>query len=65
MEFLVLKADRNSIRPSVDVRWGISSESKLAATIYPDFSQVEADVRQLNLNQRFAFYYPERRPFLR
>lgn len=55
--------DRNSIRPSLDVRWGISSESKLAATIYPDFSQVEADVRQLNLNQRFAFYYPERRPF--
>jgi hypothetical protein len=55
--------DQDSIRPSLDVRWGISSESKLAATIYPDFSQVEADVRQLNLNQRFAFYYPERRPF--
>ena len=55
--------NKDTIRPSLDVRWGISSESKLAATIYPDFSQVEADVRQLNLNQRFAFYYPERRPF--
>ena len=55
--------NKDTVRPSLDVRWGISSERKLAMTIYPDFSQVEADVRQLNLNQRFAFFYPERRPF--
>ena len=52
-----------SIRPSLDLRWGLTSETVLTATINPDFSQVEGDVRQINLNQRFAFYYPERRPF--
>ena len=29
----------------------------------PDFSQVEADVAQLNVNQRFALFFPEKRPF--
>ena len=51
------------IRPSLDLKWGISSDTGITATINPDFSQIEGDVRQLNLNQRFAFYYPERRPF--
>lgn len=31
--------------------------------MHPDFSQVEGDPSQLDLNQRFAFYFPERRPF--
>lgn len=52
-----------SVMPSLDLRWGLNSESVLTATVNPDFSQVEGDVRQINLNQRFAFYYPERRPF--
>ena len=51
------------LRPSFDMLWGLSSNTGLAATINPDFSQIEGDVRQLNLNQRFAFNYPERRPF--
>jgi hypothetical protein len=51
------------IRPSFDLRWGLNSDTGVAATINPDFSQIEGDVRQLNLNQRFAFFYPERRPF--
>ncbi len=50
-------------QPSLDLRWGLTSETVLTATVNPDFSQVEGDVRQINLNQRFAFYYPERRPF--
>src|SRR5438477_4943 len=33
------------------------------ATANPDFSQVEADVGQVTLNQRFALFYPEKRPF--
>src|SRR5581483_10760292 len=32
-------------------------------TIRPDFSQVEADVGQVTTNQRFALFYPEKRPF--
>ena len=53
----------DNFRPSFDFLWGPTSNTGLAATINPDFSQIEGDVRQLNLNQRFAFYYPERRPF--
>ena len=54
---------KDAIRPSGDLRWGITANTGLTATINPDFSQVEGDMRQLNLNQRFAFAYPEQRPF--
>ncbi len=45
------------------VRWGISQNLGLAATAHPDFSQVEADVGQVTVNERFALFYPEKRPF--
>ncbi len=32
-------------------------------TIIPDFSQIESDAPQIDLNTTFAFYYPEKRPF--
>jgi hypothetical protein len=35
----------------------------LNATVNPDFSQIEADVRELEVNTRFAIQYPEKRPF--
>jgi hypothetical protein len=35
----------------------------LSGTYNPDFSQVEADAWQLDINQPFALYYSERRPF--
>lgn len=53
----------DSIRPGFDARVGLSEDMGLAATVNPDFSQVEGDIRQIDLNQRFAFLYPERRPF--
>jgi Domain of unknown function (DUF5916)/Carbohydrate family 9 binding domain-like len=43
--------------------WGFTSNLTLSATINPDFSQVEADAGQLDLNTQFALYYPEKRPF--
>lgn len=46
-----------------DVRWGIRQNLTLNATVNPDFSQVEADVGQVTLNERFALFYPEKRPF--
>lgn len=49
--------------PGLDVRWGITPSLSLNATANPDFSQVEADVAQLDVNTRFALYYPEKRPF--
>jgi hypothetical protein len=45
------------------VRWGVTSSLTAVGTAKPDFSQVEADVGQVSANQRFALYYPEKRPF--
>ncbi len=43
--------------------WGVTNGLGLSATAHPDFSQVEADVAQVTLNQRFALFFPEKRPF--
>ena len=48
---------------SFDLRWGITQDTYLNATINPDFSQVEADVAQLDINQTFSLFFPERRTF--
>jgi hypothetical protein len=47
----------------LDVKWSPTAASALDATLNPDFSQVEADVPQISVNQRFALFYPEKRPF--
>ena len=39
---------------SLDVRWGISQDLYLNATLNPDFSQVEADSAQLDINNTFS-----------
>ncbi|MEW6368386.1 MAG: DUF5916 domain-containing protein [Acidobacteriota bacterium] len=44
-------------------RWGLTTNLTLAGTINPDFSQVEADALQLDINEPFALFYPEKRPF--
>ncbi len=48
---------------SLDVRWGITQDIYLNATINPDFSQVEADSTQLDVNNTFSLFFPERRTF--
>ena len=45
------------------MRWGITPDLTLDVTLNPDFSQVEADVAQLEENTTFALFYPETRPF--
>ena len=47
----------------LDVHYGVTPNLSLDGTVKPDFSQVEADVGQVTLNQRFALFYPEKRPF--
>ena len=47
----------------LDVAWNLTSEMTVNATVNPDFSQIEADVARLSANQRFALFFPERRPF--
>ncbi|MFI5243866.1 MAG: DUF5916 domain-containing protein [Gemmatimonadales bacterium] len=46
-----------------NVRWGMGSNFVLNGTIKPDFSQVEADATQIAVDERFALFYPEKRPF--
>ena len=52
----------NGITAGVDVKYGLSSNLTLDATINPDFGQVEADPAQLNLTA-FETFFEERRPF--
>lgn len=47
----------------VSGRWAITPSTSLQATLNPDFSQVEADAAQLDVNTRFALSFPEKRPF--
>lgn len=46
-----------------DVKWTPSATGAVDLTINPDFSQVEADVPQITVNQRFAVFFQEKRPF--
>lgn len=46
-----------------DVKWNPTASGTIDATINPDFSQIEADVPQITTNQRFALFFPEKRPF--
>ena len=41
----------------VDVKWNPTANSTIDATIRPDFSQVESDVPQIAINQRFALFF--------
>lgn len=45
-----------------DIKYGITSDFTLTATINPDFGQVEADPATFNLSE-FENYFEERRPF--
>jgi hypothetical protein len=45
------------------VKYGITSQLVLDATVNPDFSQVEADAGQVDVNLRYQLFYPEKRPF--
>jgi len=47
----------------VSVRWGITPDMTANLAINPDFSQVEADAAQLDINNQFALFFPEKRPF--
>lgn len=51
------------VDPGLSLRWGITPEITANLAINPDFSQVEADVAQLDVNNQFALFFPEKRPF--
>ena len=47
----------------VGLKYGISSNLTFDFTYNPDFSQVESETQQIDVNQRFPINYPELRPF--
>jgi Domain of unknown function (DUF5916)/Carbohydrate family 9 binding domain-like len=52
----------NDIGIGFDAKMGLTSALNLDLTVRPDFSQVEVDVQQTNLD-RFELFFPERRQF--
>jgi hypothetical protein len=54
--------DKTDLNPGANLRFGFTNVS-VDATVNPDFSQVESDAGQVTVNQRFALFYAEKRPF--
>jgi hypothetical protein len=54
--------DKTDISPGANLRLGFTNLS-IDATVNPDFSQVESDASQVTANERFALFFPEKRPF--
>jgi len=57
------KDPKEKYDPGITAHWGITPSLTLSGTINPDFSNIEADILQLDINNQFAIYYPEMRPF--
>ncbi|MBN1388273.1 MAG: carbohydrate binding family 9 domain-containing protein [Bacteroidales bacterium] len=55
--------DERSPKFSLTTKYGITSQLILDGTLNPDFSQVEADAGQVDINLRYRVFYPEKRPF--
>lgn len=47
----------------INVKYGVTSNLTADFTLNPDFSQIESDRPQVEVNQRFALFFPELRPF--
>lgn len=47
----------------LNLKYGLTSNVVLDFTYNPDFSQIEADRPQIEVNQRFPLFYEEKRPF--
>jgi hypothetical protein len=60
-EELVRGDDQNDV--SLTVKYGITSDLILDGTVNPDFSQVESDAGQIDINLRSPLFFPEKRPF--
>jgi len=47
----------------LDLKLTPNATDAVDVTIKPDFSQVESDTAQISANERFALFFPEKRPF--
>ena len=57
------QASRRKADFGASVKYGITSTVTLDATINPDFSQVESDAFEVEVNNRFPVFFSEKRPF--
>ncbi len=48
---------------SLGMKYPVTPSITAEVTMNPDFSQVESDATQIDVNQTFALFYPEKRPF--
>ncbi|MFN8548017.1 MAG: carbohydrate binding family 9 domain-containing protein [Candidatus Eisenbacteria bacterium] len=53
----------DSAEASLNLRYSLSTNATAELAINPDFSQIESDATQIDVNKPFALFYPERRPF--
>lgn len=58
-----LDSDPINVRIGGSISYEPNSTMSLNAVINPDFSQVESDAAQIAVNEPFALFYPEKRPF--
>lgn len=56
------RIDNSAREVGLDVKYGLTSNLTLDATVNTDFAQVEADNQQINLT-RFSLFFPEKRSF--
>jgi hypothetical protein len=54
---------RSELDGGIDLTWKPRENTVVDATIFPDFSQIEADAPQLSANTQFALALTEKRPF--
>lgn len=55
--------DQFEHRAGLDAKFVVKDSLSFDVTLNPDFSQVESDDPQVTVNQRFAVFFPEKRPF--
>ncbi len=55
--------DKFEHRAGLDAKFVAKDALTFDVTLNPDFSQVESDDPQVTINQRFAVFFPEKRPF--
>ena len=56
-------------KPSAEIGIGLNLDltknTSIEISLNPDFSQVESDVTQIDINSAYALLYPEKRPFFK
>ncbi|MFH2055087.1 MAG: DUF5916 domain-containing protein, partial [bacterium] len=48
---------------ALNLKYGLGADITAEVAINPDFSQVESDAEEIDVNNTFTLFYPEKRPF--